>query len=55
MANGSALRESAGFGALRGPDNSRGGVDARPVAVKNFLAAQALIAPANRGTPGEYW
>jgi aryl-alcohol dehydrogenase-like predicted oxidoreductase len=29
---------SVKFGALRGPDNSWGGVDARPVAVKNFLA-----------------
>jgi aryl-alcohol dehydrogenase-like predicted oxidoreductase len=26
------------FGALRGPDNSWGGVDARPAALKNFLA-----------------
>ena len=26
------------FGALRGPDNTWGGVDTRPVAVKNFLA-----------------
>ena len=29
---------SVKFGALRGPDNSWGGVDARPAAVKNFLA-----------------
>jgi aryl-alcohol dehydrogenase-like predicted oxidoreductase len=29
---------SVKFGALRGPDNSWGGVDTRPVAVKNFLA-----------------
>ncbi|HMJ10791.1 MAG TPA: aldo/keto reductase [Polyangiaceae bacterium] len=29
---------SVKFGALRGPDNSWGGVDARPVAVKNFVA-----------------
>jgi aryl-alcohol dehydrogenase-like predicted oxidoreductase len=29
---------SVKFGALRGPDNSLGGVDARPVALKNFLA-----------------
>jgi aryl-alcohol dehydrogenase-like predicted oxidoreductase len=29
---------SVKFGALRGPDNSWGGVDARPVAVKNFAA-----------------
>jgi aryl-alcohol dehydrogenase-like predicted oxidoreductase len=29
---------SVKFGMLRGPDNSLGGVDARPVAVKNFLA-----------------
>lgn len=29
---------SVKFGALRGPDNSWGGVDGRPVAVKNFLA-----------------
>jgi aryl-alcohol dehydrogenase-like predicted oxidoreductase len=28
---------SVKFGALRGPDNSWGGVDARPAAVKNFL------------------
>jgi aryl-alcohol dehydrogenase-like predicted oxidoreductase len=28
---------SVKFGALRGPDNSWGGVDARPMAVKNFL------------------
>src|SRR5882672_8865370 len=29
---------SVKFGALRGPDNSWGGVDGRPIAVKNFLA-----------------
>jgi aryl-alcohol dehydrogenase-like predicted oxidoreductase len=29
---------SVKFGMLRGPDNSMGGVDARPAAVKNFLA-----------------
>jgi aryl-alcohol dehydrogenase-like predicted oxidoreductase len=29
---------SVKFGALRGPDNSWGGVDTRPVAIKNFLA-----------------
>ncbi|HZI11513.1 MAG TPA: aldo/keto reductase [Myxococcus sp.] len=29
---------SVKFGALRGPDNSWGGVDTRPVAVKNFAA-----------------
>jgi aryl-alcohol dehydrogenase-like predicted oxidoreductase len=29
---------SVKFGALRGPDNVPGGVDARPVALKNFLA-----------------
>ncbi len=29
---------SVKFGALRGPDNSWGGTDARPVAVRNFLA-----------------
>ena len=29
---------SVKFGALRGPDNSWGGVDGRPAAVKNFLA-----------------
>ena len=29
---------SVKFGALRGPDNCWGGVDARPAAVKNFLA-----------------
>ena len=29
---------SVKFGMLRGPDNSIGGIDARPVAVKNFLA-----------------
>jgi pyridoxine 4-dehydrogenase len=29
---------SVKFGVLRGPDNSLGGVDARPVAVKNFLS-----------------
>src|SRR4051794_10639278 len=29
---------SVKFGALRGPDNGFGGFDARPVAVKNFLA-----------------
>jgi aryl-alcohol dehydrogenase-like predicted oxidoreductase len=29
---------SVKFGALRGPDNSWGGADARPAAVKNFLA-----------------
>ncbi|HEY4102358.1 MAG TPA: aldo/keto reductase [Polyangiaceae bacterium] len=29
---------SVKFGALRGPDNSWGGVDARPAALKNFLA-----------------
>ena len=29
---------SVKFGALRGPDNSWGGVDTRPAAVKNFLA-----------------
>jgi len=29
---------SVKFGALRGPDNSWGGYDARPVAIKNFLA-----------------
>jgi aryl-alcohol dehydrogenase-like predicted oxidoreductase len=28
---------SVKFGALRGPDNSWGGIDARPAAVKNFL------------------
>src|ERR1700685_186441 len=31
------VRLSVKFGALRGPDNSGGGVDARPAAVKNFL------------------
>src|SRR5262245_49285271 len=31
-------RLSVKFGVLRGPDNSIGGVDARPVAVKNFLS-----------------
>jgi aryl-alcohol dehydrogenase-like predicted oxidoreductase len=31
------VRLSVKFGALRGPDNSWGGVDARPAAVKNFL------------------
>lgn len=29
---------SVKFGAMRGPDNSWGGVDARPAALKNFLA-----------------
>jgi len=29
---------SVKFGMLRGPDSSLGGIDARPVAVKNFLA-----------------
>ena len=29
---------SVKFGMLRGPDNSMGGIDARPAAVKNFLA-----------------
>jgi aryl-alcohol dehydrogenase-like predicted oxidoreductase len=29
---------SVKFGMLRGPDNSMGGVDARPAALKNFLA-----------------
>src|SRR3954453_570966 len=29
---------SVKFGPLRGPDNSFGGIDARPVAVRNFLA-----------------
>lgn len=29
---------SVKFGAMRGPDNSWGGIDARPAAVKNFLA-----------------
>jgi aryl-alcohol dehydrogenase-like predicted oxidoreductase len=33
-----AVMISVKFGALRGPDNSWGGVDARPAAVKNFLA-----------------
>ncbi len=32
------LQVSVKFGALRGPDNSWGGVDTRPVAVKNFVA-----------------
>jgi aryl-alcohol dehydrogenase-like predicted oxidoreductase len=32
------VQVSVKFGALRGPDNSWGGVDARPVAVKNFAA-----------------
>jgi aryl-alcohol dehydrogenase-like predicted oxidoreductase len=31
------VKLSVKFGALRGPDNSWGGVDARPAAVKNFL------------------
>ena len=48
MLIGRALRERPGsrdqallsvkFGALRGPDNSWGGFDGRPAAVKNFLA-----------------
>jgi aryl-alcohol dehydrogenase-like predicted oxidoreductase len=45
MLIGRALRDRPGeallsvkFGALRGPDNSWGGVDTRPAAVKNFLA-----------------
>src|SRR5665213_352014 len=33
-----AVAISVKFGALRSPDNSWGGVDARPAAVKNFLA-----------------
>ncbi|HEX4418421.1 MAG TPA: aldo/keto reductase [Kofleriaceae bacterium] len=32
------VRLSVKFGALRGPDNSSGGFDARPAALKNFLA-----------------
>jgi aryl-alcohol dehydrogenase-like predicted oxidoreductase len=32
------VRLSVKFGALRGPDGSFGGIDARPAAVKNFLA-----------------
>ncbi len=28
---------SVKFGVLRGPDNSMGGIDGRPAAVKNFL------------------
>jgi aryl-alcohol dehydrogenase-like predicted oxidoreductase len=32
------IQLSVKFGALRGPDNSWGGVDARPAAVKNFVA-----------------
>jgi aryl-alcohol dehydrogenase-like predicted oxidoreductase len=32
------VRLSVKFGALRGPDNSMNGIDARPVAVKNFAA-----------------
>jgi aryl-alcohol dehydrogenase-like predicted oxidoreductase len=32
------VRLSVKFGALRGPDGAPGGIDARPVAVKNFLA-----------------
>jgi aryl-alcohol dehydrogenase-like predicted oxidoreductase len=32
------LRLSVKFGALRGPDNSPGGFDARPAALKSFLA-----------------
>jgi aryl-alcohol dehydrogenase-like predicted oxidoreductase len=32
------LQISVKFGALRGPDNSWGGFDARPAAVKNFVA-----------------
>jgi len=32
------LQLSVKFGALRGPDNSWGGVDTRPAAVKNFVA-----------------
>ena len=34
---------SVKFGALRGPDNSWGGYDARPVAIKNFLIELKLI------------
>jgi aryl-alcohol dehydrogenase-like predicted oxidoreductase len=34
----SRVQLSVKFGALRGPDNSWGGVDTRPVAVKNFVA-----------------
>jgi aryl-alcohol dehydrogenase-like predicted oxidoreductase len=33
-----SVQLSVKFGALRGPDGSFGGVDARPVALKNFLA-----------------
>jgi aryl-alcohol dehydrogenase-like predicted oxidoreductase len=33
-----AVQLSVKFGALRGPDNSWGGIDCRPAAVKNFLA-----------------
>jgi aryl-alcohol dehydrogenase-like predicted oxidoreductase len=32
------VRLSVKFGVLRGPDNSMGGMDARPAALKNFLA-----------------
>jgi aryl-alcohol dehydrogenase-like predicted oxidoreductase len=32
------LQLSVKFGALRGPDNSWGGIDTRPAAVKNFVA-----------------
>jgi aryl-alcohol dehydrogenase-like predicted oxidoreductase len=32
------LQVSVKFGALRGPDNSWGGIDTRPAAVKNFVA-----------------
>jgi aryl-alcohol dehydrogenase-like predicted oxidoreductase len=32
------IQLSVKFGMLRGPDNSMGGIDARPAAVKNFLA-----------------
>src|SRR4051812_38329726 len=32
------VRLSVKFGAMRGPDGVPGGIDARPAAVKNFLA-----------------
>jgi aryl-alcohol dehydrogenase-like predicted oxidoreductase len=36
------VRLSVKFGMLRGPDNTMGGIDTRPAAVKNFLAYSLL-------------